>query len=379
MESARVPRRVFTHAGECPAALNRFGWLRDRRCWQRTFPGAAFGDEYDGHGTHVAGSVLGALPADPLLPSAYSGMAPDAKLSFDDLSPDGGDSALVDIGDLNARLFPHAYALGARIHSLSFGSDSNFYDSAAMELDEFASDHEDHLVLVAAGNSGPGYYTVGSPAVAKSSLAVGASGQSTAGLLEYGVLRSLALRIVGGAEGSLGTPMALVPAEFGAAVAEGGELWTGPLALPEPPDACAPVNASLAGKVALVKLGTCTFVDMVLHVQRAGALAVVSYAPSLAAPIVMGGASAEATIPAVRTGRRCRPTCSRARSTSPSPKATSTPWRAASCRWTAWRISRRAGRRPTTGTSPTSRLPASTSAPRSRTAPAPSLRGSAAR
>ena len=67
----------------------------------------------------------------------------------------------------------------------------------------------------------------------------------------------------------------------------GSDAPPGPLALPEPPDACAPVDASLAGKVALVNLGAYTFVDMVLHAQRSGAVAVVSYAPSFPAPVVM--------------------------------------------------------------------------------------------
>jgi subtilisin family serine protease len=250
----------------------------------------------------VAGSALGALPADPLLPSSYSGMAPDARLSFDDLSPDGSGGALVDILDLNAHLLPHAYALGARIHSLSFGTGPSSYDAYALEVDTFAFEHPDHLTLAAAGNDGPDYNTVGSPAVAKNSLAVGASGQSPDALREYGALRFLALRIDGA--GPAGSPNAsirvpVVPAEFGGAVVEGGAQWTGPLERPEPSDACAPVDGSLSGKVALVRLGPCTFVDMALNAQRSGAVAVVAYDPEGEAPYVMGGASAEATIPAV--------------------------------------------------------------------------------
>jgi len=41
-----------------------------------------------------------------------------------------------------------------------------------MEVDQFVYDHPDYLVLVAAGNSGPGPQTVGSPATAKNILAV---------------------------------------------------------------------------------------------------------------------------------------------------------------------------------------------------------------
>ncbi len=77
---------------------------------QRYFSKSNVGDVFQGHGTHVGGSAVGATPA----PSAteYSGVAPEAKLAFDDISTDGEE--LFPPDDLNLGLFPHSYAAGAR-------------------------------------------------------------------------------------------------------------------------------------------------------------------------------------------------------------------------------------------------------------------------
>jgi hypothetical protein len=67
-------------------------------------------------------------------------------------------------------------------------------------------------------------------------------------------------------------------------------------------DACSPVtNASdLAGKIALIDRGACTFVSKTLNVQAAGAIAAV-IADNMDGPVAgMGGSDPTVTIPAVR-------------------------------------------------------------------------------
>ncbi|MGC5323854.1 S8 family serine peptidase [Brevibacillus sp. SYSU BS000544] len=129
------------------------------------------GDPSDphGHGTHVAGSILGSGKASG---GDYKGMAPDAKLVFH--------SFLTEDGKLNTDLetiLNDAYKDGARIHSDSWGAPvEGEYTESAAYTDEFLWEHKDMTVLFAAGNEGDnGYKTIGSPGTAKNVITVGAS------------------------------------------------------------------------------------------------------------------------------------------------------------------------------------------------------------
>ena len=164
---------------------------------------------------------------------------------------------------------------GARIHSISWGHDYTWYDTQAMEMDTFAYQHPDYLILVAAGNSGPSPSTIGAPANAKNVLSVGSSQNSRSALIEYGDLTP-ALRVVAGP--STGAEFVLQPAAFGAAVAVGEHTWTAKLVLAFPSDACDPTQldtSSLYGAIALVQRGDCSFLTKALNVQAAGAVALV--------------------------------------------------------------------------------------------------------
>jgi len=134
------------------------------------------GDEVDGngHGTHVAGSIAGDRFGNGVADS-YDGMAPAARLFVQDVGAGSAESLDAIPRDL-ANLLGPAYAAGARIHSDSWGTSSAVYGPTARSLDAFVATHPDLLVLVANGNDGPEPGTVGSPAVAKNVIAVGASG-----------------------------------------------------------------------------------------------------------------------------------------------------------------------------------------------------------
>ncbi len=64
-------------------------------------------------------------------------------------------------------------------------------------------------------------------------------------------------------------------------------------------EACVPANNSLAGKIAYINRGNCTFVLKVKAAQDAGAIAVIMVNNVAGAPIIMGGADNTITIPAV--------------------------------------------------------------------------------
>jgi serine protease AprX len=137
----------------------------------------------DGHGTHVAGSVLGDGNS-PTMGGAIQGAAPKATLVLQSvLDASGGLGGLpADLHDL----FNDPYTVDeARIHTNSWGSTvgDGTYDANARELDDFVWNHRDLVVCFAAGNSGAdssqtGHIDPGSasaPSTAKNCITVGAT------------------------------------------------------------------------------------------------------------------------------------------------------------------------------------------------------------
>ncbi len=141
--------------------------------------GRATWDDPDGHGTHVAGSVLGDGTASS---STYAGVAPEASLVLQSvLDADNGLGGIpADLRDL----FSTAYDAGARIHTNSWGSNVNgVYTTDSWNVDRAAWDHPDLTILFAAGNNGKDRNRDGvvdpdslsAPGTAKNCLTVAAS------------------------------------------------------------------------------------------------------------------------------------------------------------------------------------------------------------
>jgi subtilisin family serine protease len=142
--------------------------------------GAKTWEDPMGHGTHVAGSVLGRGTASG---GILKGGAYQAGLVVESLW-----SPIIDnltVPPQMGKLFQTAYDQGARVHTNSWGSAQvvGEYDSMAQQVDDFMFSHPDFLIVFAAGNSGadlnkdgridPG--SVGTPGTAKDALTVGAS------------------------------------------------------------------------------------------------------------------------------------------------------------------------------------------------------------
>ncbi len=133
-----------------------------------------------GHGTHVAGSVLGggvrsgSNPGDHRYTGSHAGVAPEAQLVFMSLNTDG--SSGIQCIDLNGDFIVKGYQTGARISTNSWNmADQGGYNMFSSLVDDFIWRHKDYLVLYSAGNAGPGTQTVGSPGTAKNVLTVGAT------------------------------------------------------------------------------------------------------------------------------------------------------------------------------------------------------------
>ncbi|MBS3117526.1 S8 family serine peptidase, partial [Candidatus Woesearchaeota archaeon] len=137
-------------------------------------------DDDLGHGTHVAGSAVG---DGDLSFGQFRGTAFGANLFFQAIGNDKGNGSVYPPLDLH-NLFAPAYGNGSRIHSNSWGgSCGGSYSSDSVEVDDYAFNNTDFLILFAGGNTGGGnddgtggtLNTVQCPATAKNILSVAAT------------------------------------------------------------------------------------------------------------------------------------------------------------------------------------------------------------
>jgi serine protease AprX len=155
-------------------------------------------DDFDGHGTHVCGSVLGDGTS-ASMGGSIQGTAPLARLVVQSLVDASG--SFTGIPDDLVDLFDPPYTQdGARVHTNSWGAvDPGLpYDQSAREIDEFVWNHPDMVICWAAGNSGTDHdgdgvvdpASVGSEAAAKNCITVGASESQRPDIgLTYGKIR----------------------------------------------------------------------------------------------------------------------------------------------------------------------------------------------
>ena len=136
-----------------------------------------------GHGTHVAGSVLGDGNS-ASMGGAIQGTAPGARLVLQStLDSSGGLGGIP--ADLHDLFQPPYDNDGARVHTNSWGATTPgiAYDASAREIDDFVWNHQDLVICFAAGNDGSDGNangvvdagSVGSQSAAKNCITVGAS------------------------------------------------------------------------------------------------------------------------------------------------------------------------------------------------------------
>ncbi len=145
----------------------------------------------NGHGTHVAGSVLGDGTQSG---GAIMGVAPAALLHFqateqytDWASHTGWTDGygLTGIPDDITSMFSQAYVAGSRVHTNSWGSSNapGQYTANSQQADQAAYTYPDMVILFAAGNDGIDSNSngeinpdsIGSPGTAKNVITIGAS------------------------------------------------------------------------------------------------------------------------------------------------------------------------------------------------------------
>jgi minor extracellular serine protease Vpr len=245
------------------------------------------------HGTHVAGTAAcnenTPAPVNGVTTYDMSGVAPRALLGNYNVFPDNvGNARSEDI--VNA--LEAAYADGFDVANMSLGGNaSGIQDLLTIAVDNL--DQANMVVAVAAGNSGPGHFTIESPGSAARALTAGAS---TVGHF-IGAPVTVGGNTYGAAAGGFATVSADLTAPLGV-VSGGGVngLSTACSALPA---------NSLTGMIALIARGTCTFSTKIRNAQAAGAVATLVSNNVLGPPIAMGqdGTPNQPTIPAYMVTR----------------------------------------------------------------------------
>ena len=251
----------------------------------------------DSHGTHVAGTIACNAHTPAVIdgvdiPYDPSGVAPRAILGNYNVFPGTTGSARSE--DILEAL-EDAYTDGFQIANMSLGGARNDGGGAFLLVNAIDNlDRANMVVAVAAGNEGPGYFTVHYPGAAPRALTAGAStvGHNVINLVnvdgvdyeavvgDFGELTedvSAPLRVV--ADANSGFPHGL------AVACDGG---------PGLPD--------LTGSIALLGRGTCDFTVKMRNARNAGAVGVVMVNHTAGeAPFVMAhnGLEPRPTIPGV--------------------------------------------------------------------------------
>ncbi|MBI3751679.1 MAG: S8 family serine peptidase, partial [Chloroflexi bacterium] len=244
------------------------------------------------HGTHVAGTVAcdyntAATVDGVAIPYGISGVAPKALLGNYNIFPGNVTNARSE-DILNA--LDAAYMDGFDVDNMSLGGGSHgIQDLLTIAVDNL--DQANMLSAVAAGNSGPGHYTVESPGSAARALTAGASTVGHfvgATLTTGGNSYALAIGDFAVVSSDLTATIDIVPGSLGGLG-----------------DACAALPAgSLTGEIAVLSRGACSFSTKIRNAQNAGASAVVVVNNVAGAPIAMGqdGTANQPTIPAYQAG-----------------------------------------------------------------------------
>src|SRR5256712_8092711 len=235
------------------------------------------------HGSHVSGIAAGvANTCAPFVGCTLSGIAPKAYLGNYNVFP--GNVISASSHDI-AKAVEAAVSDGMDVLNLSLGGTAKPSDVLVNAVNSAVD--AGVVVAIAAGNAGPGAGTVESPGLADKVITVGASTNPH----------------------FIGIPVTVTSiGTFGAAIGQFANFVpavTATYTTTTPVNGCTAISGSLAGEVALIARGTCSFSTKIRNAQTAGALGVIVYNSQQGDPIAMAqdGTPNQPTIPAVMVSR----------------------------------------------------------------------------
>jgi hypothetical protein len=282
---ARFYNESFKNAYEIQTTLGEFISPRDA----------------DGHGSHTASTAGGNANVAAVLSGSdagiVSGIAPRARVSVykvcwnsDYETPEGVKERGCFPSDSMAAI-DQAVIDGVDVINFSIGgSRTDLTQPAAAAM--LRATQAGVFVSVSAGNDGPDAATIGTPAPWVTTVAASTYN---------GTSKVIGKELDVNSGDAAGSSLVSVPAGF-APAANG---LSGDLVASESVEACDAADgtnpiigqASLAGKVALISRGSCSFTEKFLNAQEAGATAVIVYTYVDTAPFAMGGTDPAVTIP----------------------------------------------------------------------------------
>jgi minor extracellular serine protease Vpr len=229
------------------------------------------------HGTHVAGTVAGCvstLPAGDPVGGTISGVAPGAALYDYNIFPGFGGGFIAFGGSAFSHDIVEALEDtvedGMDVLNMSIGGKVQGPNDLLQEAVDATAD-AGLVVAVAAGNSGPGDSTVESPGTAAGALTAGAStNPHFVGIPANGTKTGGGAFAFGAALGDFDGSGAPEP--------DGREAFvpaiTAAYTTTSPANGCTAISTALAGKIAVIDRGVCTFATKIRNAQAAGAVGV---------------------------------------------------------------------------------------------------------
>ena len=266
--------------------------------------------DVDGHGTHTATTAAGNRAKASIFGTfigRVEGMAPRARVAVYKacwLRP-GDQRASCNTSDL-ANAIDAAVADGVDIINYSVGSTQTRI-TAPDDIALMAATKAGVFTVVSAGNEGPGYGTIGSPAGGPWVITAAASsrdGETSLEALQVKAPPTIAGRYAVKEANFTPSLEEVGPVEGALVLVDDGDSTLADGAAGTSSDGCEVLTNSdeVSGKIALIQRGGCSFDAKIINASDAGAIAVLVYNIA-GGPIVMNGSTQLADIPALMVGQ----------------------------------------------------------------------------